>query len=130
MILIPLLAASVMMLDVHGLSWHPNPDEPKNEVNPGIGITIYQDDIFFTAGTYYNSRSRDTVYAGMGRKWGRFALIAGAVTGYSDRSDSDTMAVILPRLELGHLNMFYIPEIKGKKHTSEAFMFSTSWKIK
>jgi hypothetical protein len=72
----PALAGTV---GLHLASIHMPARGAYNNVNPGV---YYRGDAGWTAGVYYNSLSRASVYAGYTLQYGRFGLTAGGATGY------------------------------------------------
>lgn len=110
-------------IDIHGASLHINTDEEFSETNPGIGFTRYTGNKFLMVGTYKNSINNQSWYAGAGIQSGLIGFVAGIVTGYH----VSIAPVILPRVSIGILNIYFIPEIKDV--TPAAFLFSLSVEV-
>lgn len=70
------------------------PKQDYNNFNPGA---YYISDEGWTAGTYYNSERKQSVYAGKSWDFGPFRLQAGLITGYS----SPVLPMVAPSVSLG-----------------------------
>lgn len=114
--------AAELGVTVSGRSWHLNADPTLdyNEHNTGLGVVVELDrHAFVTAGTYYNSNYRESVYALYGRKLGvhrgpwlaEAGIMVGGVTGYTD----GVVPAVLPMVSLGHrrlrLNATFAPKV-------------------
>lgn len=67
-----------LILGLHLVSYHSNPQPYQNNINPGI----YVECDGWTAGAYKNSLNRTSKYLGYTWHQGIFALSVGAVSGY------------------------------------------------
>lgn len=70
------------------------PAQQYNDFNPGV---YYISDQGWTAGTYYNSERKQSVYAGKSWDYGPFRLQAGFITGYS----RPVLPMVAPSVGLG-----------------------------
>lgn len=70
------------------------PAQQYNNSNPGV---YYISDQGWTAGTYYNSERKQSVYAGKSWDYGPFRLQAGFITGYS----RPVLPMVAPSVGLG-----------------------------
>ena len=92
---------------VHIGSWHSEPGF--NNVNPGV----YVNHNGWTAGTYWNSLRKQSVYAGYTFEYKMFGLTVGAITGYP----SPVLPLVVPSVKFaspfgGSMRVLYIPYIK------------------
>ena len=120
-----LAVADELVLNIHGTSKHSGTNIQYNEYNPGLGITKYTGNKFITTGFYKNSINRTSVYYGVGMKKSIFSIVGGISTGYNHTF----VPVLLPKMSIGVLDIYYIPKI-DKNYIPEIVMFSTSWRIK
>ena len=109
---------------VHLASYHPDV-RTYNEINPGIAYRKYTDDKFCAIGTYKNSISKQSVYAGFGidvaKKYNITAsLTAGLITGYL----IDVAPFIIPEVSADFNNLKiivnYIPKVTINNLTVDA----------
>lgn len=84
-----------LVLGLHLASWHSAPS--LESVNPGLYV---RHESGFTAGAFRNSYRRESAYAGWTFETAdrRFALTAGAVTGYPARR---VLPLLVPSVRLG-----------------------------
>lgn len=123
--------AGELHLQLHGLSWHAEPqaDGSKwNETNPGLGVRYQIDEIWgVQGGAYHNSVSKPTVYGVVDwtpLRHGPLAAggFAGLATGYPLRSVVP-MGGVLVRWQ-GHrmsTTVRLIPRIRNVTPTTIAF---------
>jgi hypothetical protein len=123
-----LVIACILTLDIHGFSYHFS-DEHFNEVNPGLGLTLYQDNKFYMAGWFLNSGEHNSIYAGAGIEKGPFGLFAGLISGYGYIEGINNITpIIMPRVKKGPFVMYVLPSISDD--IPATLIFSTSWKLK
>lgn len=118
----------------HLASYHPAV-RTYNEINPGIAYRKYSEDTFFAIGTYKNSISKQSVYAGVGIDIAKISnvtasLTVGAITGYH----VDVAPFIIPEVSVDFndfkLIVNYIPKITiGNMTVDAAFGFSAAMKF-
>ena len=102
--------ATLAAIGMHLASYHTAPD--RNNVNPGLYATT---ECGLTAGVYYNSFERPSVYVGYVydmRKLPVFATLAVA-TGY--RNPVTVTGLVGARIDVGdaRIRLGYVPKIKG-----------------
>lgn len=94
------------VVGVHLGSIH-SPKRDYNNFNPGI---YYKMDNGFTVGTYRNSIRKQSFYTGYTYEWKRFAITAGAITGYEG---CKVCPLIFPTVKVGSFRLGFIPHIKA-----------------
>ena len=98
---------AVKAVGIH-LGSHHFPARDFNNFNPGAYVRWSNG---ITAGAYYNSERRTSVYAGYTYDWGPVAVTVGAITGYKNDKE---MPMVVPSIRLGVIgqttfSLAYVP---------------------
>jgi hypothetical protein len=104
-------AAPAATLGLHLASVH-LPQRSFNNFNPGV---YYRSDDGWTAGAYYNSLERPSVYGGYTWQRGAFGVTAGVATGY-DRAVQPILVPSLVVATVGKVSarIAYIPRVEKR----------------
>lgn len=115
---------------MHVTSYHFERTPNYNENNAGLGLKWRRDGTrFLTLGTFRNSLSRSSTYAGMGSDWQLYGplklrLTAGVVTGY----EIAVAPFVFPELLVGRKSgvaLGYTPKIEVQEHRVDSFVSLT-----
>ena len=116
-----------LILGLHLASYHTTQYDYQNNSNPGI----YAECDGWAAGTYRNTFSKTSVYAGYSFREGPFALTVGAVSGYKKFSvpvpcakrgwhgchkdygisSENVIPLLAPSVTAGPMRLWYLPKI-------------------
>lgn len=120
---------------VHAASYHTDRAAGFNEFNPGLGLIARSGDSrwYVTAGGYYNSLYRPSVYAGVGLDLvsaGPFYVraVAGVITGYAVPVAPALLPEVGVRFGRFGVAVHYVPRVESIK-VAEVFAFSATWRF-
>lgn len=115
-----MIFSTITAVGLHLATWHTEPG--LNDANPGIYL---RDASGWTAGAYYNSQRRTSVYFGKTWQAGPWALTAGGVTGYRA---APVLPLLIPSAKLGPLRLALIPPIKRRAAGGIHLSIEKEWK--
>jgi hypothetical protein len=122
-------------LVIHAGSYHFDDSHEWNQINPGIGIRrSVSGQYFLTAGAYYNSIRRGSLYAGVGKTLFvagpvAISLMGGVVTGY----ELPLIPFILPEISVRYgqyaAMLNFLPEVSVSDYSSPSLISLSFAKI-
>lgn len=120
-VLMLLQAGEVKAETTYGLhlgTYHADRQANYQEFNPGIYIV--SDSI--TAGVYYNSERKTSLYAGYSFQYQNFSLTVGGVTGYS----SGIRPMLVPSYKIPgtSFRVAYLPQVPDSEKNTQALHLS------